>query len=382
LSVASDEAQAILLSVEVAMKEEPYYLRERMRAASENLATLIWVALGVGFLLGLTTNIATEYVLEWPHRWLALSVSATLTIGVMALVIRWVYSKGYDITSEIEVVLPFRVTSTTAETLIAEPYSVTHTAHQLFEWMMEKNENKSRFLRDWRQAVQDGKQPFQGFARQCVRDILEYVVLDAFREYVDRTLTPKAIFTRHGWSPMKLPMRKLPLAEWPEQLKDNVCFQHSGKPVFQQIEIPEDVALGVREHKGADGTEKRETTLSSPYGVLSFAISPYPQRISSRSREGTVVHKYCGVSEQSDLWIAKFSLRIRAEFGGLRVFSKHFQENFLPWVEGLLECVKNELDWQLCLERDLERIVVELREEVKTLLQHQPGSVREQAKGG
>lgn len=64
------------------------------------------------------------------------------------------------------------------------------------------------------------------------------------------------------------------------------------------------------------------------------------------------------------------------------MFSKHFQENFLPWVEGLFECVKNELDWQLCLERDLERIVVELREEVKTLLQHQPGSVREQAKGG
>ena len=358
------------------MKDKPYYLSERMRVASENLATLIWIALGVGFLLGLTTNISAAYILEWPHRWLWLLLSVMLTTGFATYVIWRVYSRGYDITSTIEVVLPFCVTSKAAEILIAEPYSVTYTAHQIFQWAMDNEENKSQFLRDW----QDSKQPFQGFVRKCVQDILGYVVLDAFREYTGQTLTPKAFYTGHRWRPVRLSMRKLPPTDWPAQLKDNVYLQNTSKSVIQKIELPEGVTLDMKESKGADGTERCEITLSSQYGILSLAFSPYPQKVSNHSREGMIMRKYCGVSEQAELWLAKFSVQISADFGGLRVFGKHFRKAFLPWVEGLFECIKNELDWQLCLERDLERMLVELKEQVRTLLERQSGSSMSQLK--
>jgi hypothetical protein len=353
------------------MREGPFYLRERMRAASENLSTLIWGALGVGFLLGLVTNISTEYVLGLPHRWLWLLASAMLTIMVVGLIIWRVYSRGYDLTSNIEVVLPFRITSNAAEILIAGPYPVTHTSHRLCERIMKNEKYKVEFLRDWNQAIGEKKRPFQGAVRRFVKDILSYNILNAIREYSDQTLTSKIIHTKYRWNPIRLSMRKLSPSEWPKRLRDSIVFQGIGKSSFQNIEFPEGMTLDVKESKDAEGIERCEVILSSRHGGLSITFSPYPLKITSGSREGAIMHKYCGVSKETELWLAKFYLQIRADFGGLRVFTKHFQKAIIPWVEGLFECISAELDWQLCLDRNLERMVVELNEQVRVLVERQ-----------
>jgi hypothetical protein len=364
------------------MKEEPYYLRERTRVARENLATLIIVAIGLGVVIGLSTEILSTFILKGQHPWFWFAACVLFTVFMAAYIIYRIYARGYDVESFVEVVLPFRVTPTEAEIVIARPYPVTHTAHQHLEWILSDEDRKRRFLNDWQEAREKGQQPFQGFVRQCMLDLLEYVVLDVLREYADITLSPKVIYIKHGWLPIKPALQKLPMSEWPAELKDNICFQDTSKPVFQHLQLPDEVTLSMSEHKSADQAERRDLVIESDFGKLSFSLSPYPQKISDRSRDGIVLRKYCGVPEQTELWIAKFPLRISADFGGLSVFSDRFHKSFLPWVEDLFEFVKNELDWRRCIERDLERMVVELREQVKTLLERQSGSVKEQAKGG
>ncbi len=353
---------------------EPYYLRERMRVASENLATLIAVAIGIGFLLGVTTNILAAYLLRSPHPWVWLVASAVLAIGLAALVVRWIYSRGYDIASDFEIVFPIRVDLVTPEALIVEPYPVTHTVHQVFHWATGQQEERTRFIHDWHQALERGKPPFQGFVRKCVQDILAYAVLDALREYSEQTSAPKVIYTKHRWASRRLAMRKIPFNDWPSALKDNICFKDLNKPVFQHIGIPRGLALGVGSYKEPDGSEKGEITLACKYGAVTFRFSPYPQRISSRSREGKILLKYSASSDQTELWLAKFSCHLSADFGGLAVFTEHFQKALLPWVEGLFRCVRSELDWRVCMERDLERMVVELREQLATFLDRRVAS--------
>lgn len=351
------------------VKDNRYYLRERIQAASENLAGLVAITLIAGFLLGVTTNLATEYVVDKSPRWPWLLGSALLTLSLAAIFVWRIYSRGYSTESHVEIVLPFNVAANRAEILEARGYPVTRLMRQSFHEIMNNDENRARFLRDWHQAVEQAERPFQGMARRCVKDLLVYAVLSALREYADQTLTVKRIFSGHRWQTPKLTAHKRPFPEWPKLLSENLCFQDQKKSALQVITIPEGMTLGVRETKDTNGLEKTEVILEVRSGKLAFAVAPHPQKVKSQSREGAILYKYCGASEGTDLWLAKFYIQLSADFSGPRIFSPRFRKDFLPWIEGLFECARNELDWQLCLERDLERMVVELSVQMERLLQ-------------
>ncbi|MEW6735570.1 MAG: hypothetical protein AB1489_30040 [Acidobacteriota bacterium] len=365
------------------MKAEHNYLRERLQAASENMVSLLIAVLGIGFLLGITTNIVTEYILERSPRWLGLGVAALLTILLTIFFIWRVYSKGYSTKDSIEIVLPFQITSCTAEIRIVRPYPITKQMRQQFHGIMENDENKTGFVQEWHKAVKDGKRPFQGLARCCVKDLLVYAVLYALREYSDQTLTVKQIFIGHQWKINRLKEQKLSEPDFPLLLRENLCFQNKDKQPFKVIKIPLRLTLDVQNKDVQDNIstnkmERTEVILKSSYGTLKFTITPYAQRVSAKSREGSILYKYCGVDEQIELWLAKFYIQMSTDFGGLRIFTRDFREDFLPWVEGLFECVRNELDWKLCMERDLERMVVDLTDKMEALqqVQSQQSSVK------
>jgi hypothetical protein len=368
------------------MKGQPYYLSERMRAASENLSTLTWVVIGIGVFLSLATNIAAAYFLRLPEPWpILIGTGASLiTLGLAISIIWRIYSTGYDTSFTVEVVLPFRVTSRPprVELLAAKPYKLTDTARQRFQALMRNQENQKRFMQDWHQAIKDKKKPFQGFVRESVRDLLVYLALDAFRKYAAQTLTPRAVYTKYGWRTIKLDRYDLPAPKWPEQLKNNLYLKDGNRAAFQVFKVPKGVSLDM--NKNEDGIERCEISLKSDYGTVSVAISPYPEKVDGRSREGAKLYRYCGVPRgpldksgpwQEELWLAKFPLQISADLGGWRVFTEHFKQGYLPWVEGFLEDIKSKLDWQLCLERDLERMVVGLSRQMKTLLEYQSGAI-------
>ncbi|MGH9831352.1 MAG: hypothetical protein ACREDR_49745, partial [Blastocatellia bacterium] len=163
------------------MKNESY-LRERLRAAGDDLASLFAVVLGTGFLLGLTSNIASSYLVERSPRWPWLLVSATTTLLLPVVFVWLVYSRGYSTESVFEVVIPFRVSDREAEILTARPYLVTRLLRRSFHAILDHGQNRERFIGDWRRAQREGKMPFQGLARTCVKDLMVYALLDGLRE--------------------------------------------------------------------------------------------------------------------------------------------------------------------------------------------------------
>jgi hypothetical protein len=136
---------------------------------------------------------------------------------------------------------------------------------------------------------------------------------------------------------------------------------------IQVLKLPDGVTFDLQPQTSADGIENTDFILKSKYGYVTFRVAPYPQRISARSRQGSVLYKYCEVSDDTGIWLAKFYVQLRADFRGLGIFSNYFREDFLPWVEGLFQCMTYELDWQECLEGDVERMVVSLTRQVEAL---------------
>jgi hypothetical protein len=385
------------------MKEDPNSLRERFRTAGDNLWTLIFIVLGVGLFLGLATNILAAYLLESQYRGLGLVTSAALVLALTLWFVLRVNSKGYDFATTVELLLPFKVTHGGAEILAVPHYPVTRRAKELFGRLMEDEECRSLFLRDWHGALRDKNRPFQGFVRTCVTDLQCYLVMDVLREYGGRTLTKKGIFTQDGWKPTKMPSRARGSEEWPLMLRENLYVSRLKSSAFRKFHLPEVIRLAategqdggggedpideigsgeavalldptvreVRQRKveRAVGEEKHTVSLKTPYGDVSIVYSPFQRKISERSREGDVACKYCGGGE--DVWLAKFNLSVTADFGGWKIFGGSFKQDYFPWVVGFIECLRAELDWGACVVRDGERMVVELNGLVGKLLEEQ-----------
>jgi hypothetical protein len=358
------------------MTEEHRYLRDRLQVAAESLVILVTIAIGTGFFLGLTANIASAYLVSKSPRWPWLAGSAVFSLALPLSVVWRVYSRGYSVQTVFQVLVPFRVTASEAEILIAPPYPVTRTLHQSFAWILNDEANKSAFLSDWHEALRDGKQPFKDMPARCARDVSVYAVLDALREYADQTFTVKWFFTEQTWKANKLESLKIPNTNWPVPIKENLCFRDEAKPAFRVLRIPQGLTLEASEITAEGDLARTEITLKSRYGKLTFAVAHYPSKTSARSREGSIMNKYCAIDKDEEVWLAKFHVRLAADFGGLRIFGRQFRRDFLPWIEGLFEHVREELDWQLCLERDPERMLVGLTHRVDALL----GALAQQSK--
>lgn len=425
------------------MKEDHYHLRERVRIAGESLWSLIFIVLGVGLCLGLTTNLLAAYILASPNQGLWLAASGAMTVALVLWFVLRINSKGHDFSTTVELMLPFRVTVNQAEIIGAKQYPVTCRAQEMFGRLMRDGGSRSMFLRDWHTAWRERRRPFQGFVRTCVTDLQCYLIVETLREYCKQTLTQKAIFGKHGWKPMNIPTREWPTERWPEQLRENIYLKCLKGAAFKRIHLPEGVRLTmaggkvndrreltstpditspsegrgrgsalsacsdlpenagllgglgdeevsqaeasltedatVREERQrmterAISREKQSVTLSSAYGNVSVIWSSFQVKVREDSREGSVIHKYCGPWRGQEVWLAKFTLQIHADFGGWRIFGNYFKLDFFPWVVGFIECLKGRFDWDACLERDLERMVVELSGQVKTLLDRQPES--------
>ena len=328
------------------------------------------LVLGTGFLLGLTSNIASSYLIERSPRWPWLLGSALLTLLLPAVFIWLVFSRGYSAQSVFQIALPFRVTDREAEIVMARPYPVTHLLRERFYAILTEGPNRAMFIGDWRQALKDEKRPFQGFARRSVKDLLVYAVLDALREYCRQTLTVKWVFSGQRWRTNRLSAKELNESDWPEFLRKNLCFSGKGSPPFEVIRIPESFSLVVEEQKSAEGYDQVIIRLESVYGSVTFTINPLAQRLRASGREGAILLKYCGVSaSDANLWAAKFHIQAKAEFGGVRIFTRRFREDIFPWAEKATEFVHRHLDWQHCLEAELERMIVDLSEKVDGLVQ-------------
>lgn len=347
------------------MVREPYYLKERTRIAKENLASLIAVAIVLSAAIGLATNLLASFVADRYNLKLWL-LACLITIMLLTIaVVYHIYAHGYDTQILIDVLLPFRVTQTEAEIVEATPYPVSQIAHRELAKLLRGGEQKQKFIADWRKADNQDQPLIHGYVRECVQDLLEYVVLFTLKRYGRMTLTPNVVYTNRGWISSGFTGKQVALEQWPEKLRQNILFQDSSKPAFKILNIPEETNLGVDQRRWKVKSQTREITLDSRYGKVSFSFSPYVPKISERSREGQILRKYCGAADQTELWMAKFYLRIAADFHGWRIFTSSFQKSFLPWVEGLFEYFEDSLDWNRCAHRDLERMLVDLNERIK-----------------
>ena len=345
------------------MYEEPYYLHERTRVARENLASLIWIVLILGLAIGTTTEILSRYVIKERYLlwWLigALSLAATVT----ALVIWFLYSRGYDTELKLDLLLPFRITRQQVEVVEAPAYPVTVAAHRAVAKGL-KGEEGREFLEKWHQSPSE---PFKGFVQNCLMDLVAYLILFIYRKYAEASLTPSAQYFHHRWIYRHMKADSIPQNKWPEQLRENIFVQKLGRDCFQAIDVPKKVKLKFREYRKGDVLQAQEIIFKSRYGKIFFSISPYPAKVDDRSRWAHVMRKYCGVSERAKLFIVQIPLRVVVDIGGLRIFSRKFHRTFLPWSTGLLESLRTSLDWNECIKEDLERMVVELRRRVEEI---------------
>lgn len=339
------------------MDETPFFLKERARSARENLATLLFIVIFLGVAIGLVTNLVSTYVIDeesfWPWLIGALFVAASIT----AYIIYFLYSRGNDAEVKLDLVLPFRVTSAEVKVAEAPPYPITRDAHHAVAACL-KGDDQDLFLKEWRQRPSE---PFNGFVLDSAMDLVTYLILCAYQEYAKVSLRPSATYFKHRWIYHQIESQEIPQQEWPSDIRSNIFVKNLGTKCFQSITVPRGVKLQFVGKRQGEKLFSHEVQFKSEYGTITVAISPYPAKVNQISKSGKIMSKYCGVSEKTEMFIVQLPLRIIADFYGLSIFRGKFHQVFLPWSMGLLESLHQQLDWNECMAKDLERMVVELR---------------------
>jgi len=230
-----------------------------------------------------------------------------------------------------------------------------------------KFKNQAEIAKEWesfietkRQAISIEKTP-QLLA--FLSDLAEFLIFDTLVDFSKASLTPDARFRRFGWFRPNYVSRTLQLDKELVALKSNLIIGHLSDRVPQSLRFFDGFIFHRQSLQGQKKKDAGYFKFVSKRGMVLFIISPFPVMMPLGSRDVNVIARCCDTPKE-ELVVVKVPVAMTVNFRIPLVGYKEFIENIASWIEDLVNAVKQNLDWQHCAQYDLERMVVELKQQI------------------
>jgi len=340
----------------------------RRKEVSEVLLLVFVAAAAVNFLTGLLTSyVWDKSCLAW---WVWALVSTVLAI--YSFFAFWAkYARSIKGQFHLELLLPLR-RQPKIEAVKGNYYTPLHQFDlRVREFFAQKAQDKvqkqAEIIKEWESFIETNHRTISMEKTPkllaFLNDLAEFLIFDTLVDFSKASLTPHARFTRFGWVRPNYVSRALQLDKELVALKSNLIIGHLSDRVPQSLRFLEGFIFHRQSLQGQKKKDAGNFQFVSKHGSMLFTISSFPVIMPLGSRDVNVIARYCGIPTE-ELVVIKVPVAMTVDFRVPLIRYKDFIENIATWIEDLVNAVKQNLDWQHCAQHDLERMVVELKQQI------------------
>ncbi len=351
-----DELERLLLS-----------LRQTRREARQFVLTVV----GLALILEVVGNVLFNQV------WQALIPPVQAALFVLILLIGcFLTLKGIDLLyagekmrpKDITLLVPLHVTHNAAKIEKIGGYPVTELAQLVLGMAFSHDpQSQERFVKEWRACRGRGVVPLQGFVRQCVHDLVQFLLLQHLSYYGEASLGHSAPY--RGLA-VEIPSEEHKVEALPPDLATNYFLEHAGSVSKRAILLPQESdILAIPSPDAVPGAEPQsDIALHLKHGEVVLRVSPFWSRAGEQSKTGRIIERHVtGRIRRSDVWGVIVRIRLVPTFRGFSLlFSRDFEQFYL-WSANLFSFFEQRLDWGYYLQGDLERMIVDIRDRLDTI---------------
>jgi len=341
----------------------------------QEIFRLILLVLCAAALMSFGMGIAVSWVAEVYVLNIWMIVVPTAVLALVLIVASRSYAGRVNKEFQIEIMLPFasQVNMTPLGGWYYKPLKQFQMRSRQF--LSRENNDAKKVAAQWRSMVKNKtqtldlqEQPECESITRFIIDFAEYLVLHTVIRFTQKAFSGGSRYTRFGWT-------RPTLTKEEETLTDHNLAAFKGNVIVDVL--TDDLSksfpflAGFKLHRKPFEKQKKgfgqHFELVSRHGRIKFTLSPFPI-LMPPSRDLEIAARYCQ-TEPEKMILIKVPVLMKVDIGGFRALGTGFTKLVVPWIEELVERMHHDLDWQYCIQHDLERMVVEMmrgREKYKT----------------
>lgn len=315
-------------------------IRERRKYVIEIVAFAGLLALFVNLL----SNDISECLKSLPHFWRYAFKFLPLIVSI-GFLFRFIYRKTLEQT-EFNIVLPLIVKTEEIKIEPVKGYSPPLRANDIISPLRNDQDLKKSFIKDWTDGNLENEGPF----RRNIYDLVTALLISLIKLYCEHSLTTSSLY-HIGYRPYAWKFKS-----YSKKIKD-IQKSSSINPFLkmESIMLPQEVDLSI----------DNLIHINSPYCWMKFNILPYWMLITEENNRKTYKIIMRNINRK-DANLLVIPLRVMIGIKRFKIFSKMLVDYYM-WMNGLMKDAMRWLSWEEYEKGDLERLVVDINQDLQEL---------------
>jgi hypothetical protein len=355
--------------------EKPQELLEKIRRWREGVFSIVFAALLLGFAIEALAN----FVFTGRWFWAALVFVVLVLATVFAIL--WLYTWRSAEEETIDCIIPIYIgpqSTPRVEVPILEPYRASWVLHQALHRSLKLEAGGGEVLGSrWHDVRERNPLEIGTAMRLHVHNLVWYLIVKNLQRYGREALGRDALHGRWSYVAKRNKVSKVPWPQLPQRLQALYGLFDPAEPKQQVLQLP--VGVRLLDVGGDENGVGSRVLLKSALGAMSIFVPIHWSSISARSRDGKALsrmavergaQRYMAAAFRSSGWgtvyVPRIPVRVSVRFNALRAFGGRF-EGFYLWAISLIQFLRLEMDWNLVMDGETERLVVDLVERTRYL---------------